>query len=59
MKDSRLKVEIAQWTLSDLDTHPLYFDSPTTRTIKPGSKCSLRCLGGTYNLRRGWVLFPQ
>lgn len=28
------------------EQQPLHFDSPSTRIIKSGSKCSLRCLGG-------------
>ncbi len=52
MKDNRLKVEIAQLERAISAADPLHLDSPTTRVIKSGSKCSLRCLGGSYNLRR-------
>jgi hypothetical protein len=64
MMDKRLKSEIAQRELSDLGrgnhaADPSHFDSRTTRMIKSGSKCRVRCLGESYNLRRGWVSSPR
>ena len=58
MIDKRLRSENAQRKLIISAVKPLYFDNPITRFIKSGSKCSFRCLGGTYKLLRGYPPSP-
>jgi hypothetical protein len=59
MIDKLVKSEIAQRELSNSVAGSLHFNSSSTRYIKAGSKCSLRCLGGSYKLLRGYPPSPQ
>jgi hypothetical protein len=59
MIDKRLRNEIAHRNLIISATDPLHLYRSTTRFIKSDSKCSIRCLGGTYKLLRKYPPSPQ
>ena len=58
MIDNRFKFEIARHKLINSAAETLNLDRAITRFIKSGSKCSFRCLGGTYKLLRGYPPSP-
>jgi hypothetical protein len=58
MIDKRLKSEKPQRKLITSAAEHLHLDSSNTRFIKSGSMCSIRCLGGTYKLLKGYPPSP-
>jgi len=59
MIDKRLRSEIAQRNLIISAAEPLHFDKSITRFIKSGSRCGIRCFGGSYKQLRGYPPSPQ